>query len=125
MDRDKKMMAYLLNRIEGLALCCPAGAPAADRMQATVKKWFEVLRRREGDWRDGDGMRLKRAFDALEERARFWPAPAELLELLPPRRAGGADALGFTPQPRTAEELAEGQRRIREITDRIAGRVAC
>jgi hypothetical protein len=59
--------------------------PALDLMPATKKLWIHLLWNCGKAWREEDAGRLLEAFTRLATRVDRWPAPKQLLEVLPPR----------------------------------------
>ncbi len=59
--------------------------PTDSALKLAGAVWVETLWARRSWYQDTDPQRLSIAFTALAGHARRWPAPAELLDYLPPR----------------------------------------
>jgi len=116
-EMRQKALTTILNRLRRIAELSPHGTPGPKEIQVSAQRWLEVVERKQGGtWIAGDGKRLAEAFDELEAQVVHWPMPSQLLELMPPRKAGGA-----LPFPeRSEEECAEGVAKIREIQRKLA-----
>lgn len=93
-----------------VALSLP-NEPALDLMPATKKLWIHLLWNCGKAWQEDDASRILEAFTRLATRVERWPAPRQLLEVLPPR-----------PQPKSLpaakaskEEAREHLQAMREI----------
>jgi hypothetical protein len=109
---NSKAQAYIRLRLADLADMKLPGTPTPKEMIKVQEQWYKILTRKQGGrWLPGDGGRLEEAFDDLEASVSRWPAPADMLKLMPPRK-------DFTalPEPgRSEEENEEGLRRIKGI----------
>lgn len=62
------------------------GAPAADTLEGVEMVWLETLWNCGKGWDEAqDAARIRRGFVVMARRCSRWPAPGELLTLLPPR----------------------------------------
>ena len=99
-----------LQRLVALSL---PGQPPAETIALTAAAWCEALSATPIDWDEAqDSPRLRAAFAALLPQVERWPAPAQLLRLLPAR-----PALRALPPPRINPErradLRESLERLR------------
>lgn len=77
--------------------------PALDLMPATKNLWIHLLWNCGKVWQEGvDEPRILEAFTRLATRIERWPAPKQLLEVLPARPA--PKAIAVQPASRAAAE---------------------
>lgn len=69
-----------------VALSLP-GEPALDLMPATKRLWIHLLWNSNRAWQAEDAARLLEAFTLLATRIDRWPAPRQLLDAVPRRKA--------------------------------------
>lgn len=116
----KKLPPSLYNElISGLQLMLAlrlSGSPAADTVAATATAW-EIALTTGKEWDEqADAGRFDAAFSVLAGTQRYWPAPCDLLNALPPR----SEPLKIEYQYwRTPEEKAAGQRNLKAIQTAI------
>ena len=84
----------IVTGIQKLAAMSLPGTPTDSALTLAGAVWVETLWARRRWYPDTDPQRLSLAFTALAGYARRWPAPADLLDYLPPR-----------PQPRAQRWL--------------------
>ncbi len=61
-------------------------SPSAETMQALTKVWLAALSSRPIQWDEGQDLpRLRKAFTELSAKSTHWPAPADLMNAMPPR----------------------------------------
>ncbi|UNK43442.1 hypothetical protein MNO14_04990 [Luteimonas sp. S4-F44] len=75
MDGLSKLLCLGLDRV-----------PAADLIEGTAATWGQALTLGKQWDRELDAPRFRHAFIALAARQKTWPAPADFVEHLPPRR---------------------------------------
>lgn len=96
-----------------VALSLP-GEPALDLMPATKRLWIHLLWHCGKAWCEDDAGRILEAFTRLATRIERWPAPKQLLEVLPPR-----------PQPKAitapAADPKEAKRHLAELRAMLKG----
>jgi hypothetical protein len=102
--------------LQGLIALRLPGAPGEDTVSLTLDVWCAALEPRGAGWHEApDAERIRRAFGALFLRCRQWPAPAELLDALPP-----PEPVQLLPAPKfSAEEVAANRARIQALMDRF------
>lgn len=87
------------------------GSPGYDAAEQVLYSWVTALWRMDKDWdEEADAWRLREAFTQAAGSLGRWPAPKEIVDLMPPR-------VGHTPleKPSLSEEqIAENKRRLRE-----------
>lgn len=107
----KREIASGLQALVALSL---EGQPSADTLPLTADIWLKAMERRlciEAV----DAERLRKAFLAFFPVAVRWPAPAQILELLPPRPERVK-----LPEPEvSAEQHAENVSRVKEMVARF------
>lgn len=91
-----------------------ANEPALDLMPATKKLWIHLLWNCGKAWTDDDASRILAAFTRLATRIDRWPAPKQLLEVLPSRQRPP----GIEPP---AVDRTAAKRHIREIREMLKG----
>lgn len=91
-------------------------APWEDEAEYTTQTWIEVLWAAPIGWDEQqDARRLRHAFNRLAAQSERWPAPRQLLAMLPER----------TPRPRLPKppmseaKRAENKARLRELMAEI------
>lgn len=83
-----------------------------------VSEWTRSLSRRIGNPIESvDAVRIRAAFDYLVDHSKFWPAPAELAERLPPRPQRRAIVA-----PISDDEAEAAKKRVREIISMIGNK---
>lgn len=96
-----------------VALSLP-NEPALDLMPATKKLWIHLLWNCGKAWVEDDASRILEAFTRLATRVDRWPAPRQLLEVLPSR-----------PQPKalpaSRASQAEARVHLKAIRDILKG----
>jgi len=61
-------------------------APSAETTPALTKVWLAAMSSRPIAWDETQDLpRLKKAFTELAARSTHWPAPADLMSVMPPR----------------------------------------
>lgn len=93
-------------------------APAAEMIELTAEVWLDSLVNLNRDWQESlDAPRIKKAFIRLTQLCSEWPAPAALIEELPPR-----DIPRLLPEPPPTKEEAEEILRTLGLTKDFLGR---
>lgn len=96
-----------LDRLLALGL---SGRPAAADVQSTALAWIDALSMR--SWDDArDPRRIETAFRRLSATAQRWPAPAQLLDALPPR----LEVVKKPAPASVAADCAAKRRRMQQI----------
>jgi hypothetical protein len=105
------LIAEIADGLQRLVVLRLEGAPAADAIEGTVLAWADALAARALWIEERDKHRLREAFRQLAAHATRWPAPAHLLEHLPPARAPQA-----LPRPApTRDEIERARAAIAHI----------
>ena len=89
------------------------GAPAADMVVLTAEIWQRAFERRLGKYaiEEVDASRIREGFMAQFPKLREWPAPADVIESMPPRPPRAA-----LPEPQvTQEQHQENVRRVKTM----------
>jgi hypothetical protein len=92
------------------------GQPASEVIEATATVWIERLSRYSPE-------RLSIAFDALESAATRWPAPANLIELLPQRVPSDERVDASRRLARDPESLERSRQNVAKIIAGLKGRL--
>jgi hypothetical protein len=105
------LVAAVAAGLQRLVLLRLDGAPAADAIEGCALAWADALAARALWIEERDEHRLREAFRQLAAHATRWPAPAHLLEHLPPARAPQA-----LPRPApTRDEIERARAAIAHI----------
>lgn len=84
------------------------GAPAADTIAAVAEVWLAAFKAgRNIFWEETDAGRVRQAFIATCAKADRWPAPARVLDELPPRLIDPRRTLAREPKPLPPEIRAQ------------------
>jgi hypothetical protein len=95
------------------------GAPAADMVVLTAEIWEQAFEQRLGRHaiEAVDAPRIREAFRFQFPRLREWPAPADILESMPPRPPRPA-----LPEPKVTEEQhRENVKRVKAMVGELLG----
>lgn len=93
-------------------------APAADTLDGVEMVWVEALWYSNVAWDEElDSDRLRQAFRALTQRATRWPAPRELMTLLP----GRPQRTPLPPPPQTPEQKAKAEAQLAKLREMMKG----
>lgn len=104
-----------IQRLVAIAL---PGGPGLDSFKLTAQAWAEALWDAPVDWREQlDRARLAAAFKrACREHSR-WPAPRQVLDLMPSR----PEPLKLKPPEISEAQRRRNQQHLREIVKRFGG----
>lgn len=96
------------------------GCPAEDAVGGTLLGWYEAIASRWAD-EETDAPRVQEGFRVLMRTCKHWPAPAELVEAMPP-------VAGRNNEPRPLkltdeESQRRGLQRCNEILKRLGGSI--
>jgi hypothetical protein len=103
--------------LEALIALRLKNAPAEDTMEYIADIWLRAFRQRVFI-RETDEPRIRAAFDRIFGRIREWPAPLDVIELMPPR----PERLKLPPPKVSAEEHAENVSRVKEMIAVLMGK---
>jgi hypothetical protein len=63
------------------------GSPAQDTVNPLIKTWIDTLNGHPIQWdAKQDVPRINAAFMTLQRTVKFWPAPSDLIDAMPPRQ---------------------------------------
>ena len=94
--------------LEALMALRLKNAPAEDTMEFIADIWLRAFRQRVFI-RELDEPRIRAAFDLIFGRIREWPAPLDVIELMPPR----PERMKLPPPKVSAEEHKKNVLRVR------------
>ena len=121
---SKKLPPALYNElISGLQMMLAlrlSGSPAADTVAATAAAWEIALAKgRKWDEQEDRG-RFQTGFEILAGSTRYWPAPCDLLDALPPRPE--PLKLEYYYQKPTAAQLKKKDALVAKLTQTLTGK---
>ncbi len=105
----------IMNGLMGLLALRLENAPAADTITKTADIWEKALGPRVSV-EQLDAPRIAAGFQRIFSLVRKWPAPIQVIELMPPR-----PRLKELPHILTAEQRAENKKRLQELSRTISG----
>lgn len=110
----------IVSGIELLYALALRGAPAAEVLTLTTTGWIETLWRKPLAWQqDADEQRLGAAFVSLGGAVSEWPAPAQLMQHMPPRPEPTALLLTNAVPPVSQQRMTELRSLRRRLADRL------
>lgn len=106
----------VIEGVQLLVILALPGTPPAETISATALAWIESLWGTTVAWDErADRQRLHVAFRELARAAERWPAPAQLLKMLPQRKAPPA-----LPQPEPdLERTAQARKACKALADSL------
>jgi hypothetical protein len=111
------MVAEVAEGIQRLLVLRLEGCPPADAVEAVALAWVDALLARYARWDEAlDAPRIRQGFRILSAQSKRWPAPAFLLEAMPPR----PEPKQLPPPALSAEDRARFSAMLRDLKERFA-----